>query len=159
MPATLAIRSEGRSGSVTAMSDIEANKNLFLEMVDRVVGNDDWASASQYFTDDFVAHGAGPKPTPLDGLQRLTRAWRAAFPDWRDEILDVVAENDLVVARLRASGTHLGRLLDIDPTGERCQWGMIEIVRIRDGKIAEQWGYSDFSDVVSRLRKVSAPNG
>ncbi|HUP73799.1 MAG TPA: ester cyclase [Acidimicrobiales bacterium] len=140
------------------MSDIAANKKLFLEMVDRVVGNDDWASASQYFTDDFVAHGAGPKPTQLDGLQRLTRAWRRAFPDWHDEILDVVAENDLVVARLRASGTHLGRLLDIAPTGEHCQWGMIEIVRVRDGKIAEQWGYSDFSDVVSRLRNVASSN-
>ena len=140
------------------MSDVAANKKLFLEMVDRVVGKDDWASAAQYFTDDFVAHGAGPEPTPLDGLQRLTRAWRRAFPDWHDEILDVVAENDLVVARLRASGTHLGRLLDIDPTGEHCQWGMIEIVRIRDGKIAEQWGYSDFSDVVSRLRNVASSN-
>ena len=64
-----------------AMSDLEANKRLFLEMVDRVVGNDDWASASQYFTDDFVAHGAGPKPTSLEGLQRLTKAWRScAFP-------------------------------------------------------------------------------
>ena len=141
------------------MSDIEANKKLFLDMVDRVVGNDDWASASRYFTPDFVAHGAGPKPTPLDGLQRLTRTWRDAFPDWRDEILDVVAEGDLVVARLRASGTHLGRLLDIAPTGEHCEWGMIEIVRIRDGKIAEQWGYSDFADVVTRLRKVTASDG
>jgi predicted ester cyclase len=141
------------------MSDIEANKKLFLEMVDRVVGQDDWASASQYFTDDFVAHGAGPKPTSLDGLQRLTRAWRAAFPDWHDEILDVVAEGDLVVARLRASGTHRGRLLDIAPTGEHCQWGMIEIVRVHYGRIAEQWGYSDFSDVVTRLRKVAAGDG
>jgi predicted ester cyclase len=96
---------------------------------------------------------------PLDGLQRLTRAWRAAFPDWHDEILDVVAEGDRVVARLRASGTHLGRLAGIEPTGEQCEWGMIEIVRIRDGKIAEQWGYSDFSDVINRLRKVVARNG
>ena len=141
------------------MSDLEANKKLFLEMVDRVVGNDDWASASRYFTDDFVAHGAGPNPTSLEGLQRLTKAWRRAFPDWHDEILDVVAEGDLVVGRLRAAGTHLGRLLDIVPTGEHCQWGMIEIVRVRDGKIAEQWGYSDFSDVVTRLRKVTASDG
>ena len=36
---------------------------------------------------------------------------------------------------------------------------MIEIVRVRDGKIAEQWGYSDFSDVVTRLRKVAASDG
>jgi predicted ester cyclase len=141
------------------MSGIEANKALFLEMVERVVGHDDWAAASQFFTDDFVAHGAGPKPTRIDGLQRLTRAWRAAFPDWRDEILDVVAEGDLVVGRLRASGTHLGQLADIAPTGERCQWGMIEIVRVRDGKIAEQWGYSDFADVMTRLRKIASRDG
>ena len=140
------------------MSDIEANKALFLEMVERVVGHDDWAAAVRYFTDDFVAHGAGPQPTTLEGLQRLTRIWRVAFPDWRDEILDVVAENDLVVGRLRASGTHNGPLLDIQPTGHRCEWGMIEIVRVRDGKIAEQWGYSDFGYVIARLRKVAAAN-
>jgi len=141
------------------MSDVEANKALFLAMIDRVVAGDDWTAATQFFTDDFVAHGAGPKPTALEGLQRLTRAWRSAFPDWRDEILDIVAEGDRVVARLRATGTHLGRLADIEPTGESCQWGMIEIIRVRDGKIAEQWGYSDFSDVVTRLRKVAARNG
>ena len=140
------------------MSDIEANKALFLEMVERVVGHDDWAASVCYFTDDFVAHGAGPKPTTLEGLQRLTRMWRVAFPDWRDEILDVVAENDLVVGRLRASGTHDGPLLDIPPTGQRCEWGMIEIVRVRDGKIAEQWGYSDFGDVIARLRRLAAAN-
>src|SRR4030095_5695692 len=101
MPATLALRSGrllgplGPLASLT-MSDLEANKKLFLDMVDRVVGNDDWASASQYFTEDFGAHGAVPKPTSLEGLHRLTRAWRSAFPDWRDEILDVVAEGDLV---------------------------------------------------------------
>jgi predicted ester cyclase len=138
------------------MSDLEANKKLFLEMVERVVGHDDWSSATDFFTDDFVAHGAGRKPTTLEGLQRLTQVWRGAFPDWRDEILDVVAENDLVVGRLRASGTHRGPLLDIAPTGEWCEWGMIEIVRVRDGKIAEQWGYSDFGDVITRLRKVAA---
>jgi predicted ester cyclase len=140
------------------MADIEANKQLFVEMVERVVGRDDWASVADYFTDDFVAHGAGRKPTTLDGLQHLTRVWRVAFPDWRDEILDVVAERDLVVGRLRASGTHEGPLLDIAPTGERCEWGMIEIVRVRDGKIAEQWGYSDFAEVIARLRKVAATN-
>ena len=138
------------------MSDLEANQKLFLEMVERVVGHDDWSSATDFFTEDFVAHGAGRKPTTLEGLQRLTRVWRGAFPDWRDEILDVVAENDLVVGRLRASGTHRGPLLDIAPTGEWCEWGMIEIVRVRGGKIAEQWGYSDFADVVTRLRKVAA---
>ena len=135
---------------------LETNKRLVLEMVDRVVARNDWTAASSYFTDDFVAHGTGSKPAGLDALQRLTTAWRAAFPDWTDEVEEIIAERDLVMLRIRAGGTHLGPLLDIEPTGTRCTWGMIEIVRVRDGKIAEQWGYSDFSDaVIGRLRRAA----
>jgi predicted ester cyclase len=32
-------------------------------------------------------------------------AFRSAFPDWREEIVDVVAEEDKVVGRFKCSGT------------------------------------------------------
>ena len=134
---------------------LAANKRLVLDMVERVVGKGDWDAALEYFTDDFVAHGTGPEPAPLEALKRLTLIWKRAFPDWRDEIEELIAERDLVMLRIRATGTHLGRLAGIAPTGERCTWGMIEMVRVRDGKIAEQWGYSDFGDVVARLREIA----
>ncbi len=135
--------------------DLEANKRVLLGMMERVVGRGDWDNAMNHFTEDFVAHGTGPVPTDVEGLKAMTIAWRTAFPDWRDDLEDIVAERDLVVLRLRASGTHLGPLAGIPATGEKVKWGMIEIIRVRDGKVAEQWGYSDFADVLKRLRRIA----
>lgn len=139
--------------------DLEANKRVVMTVFERIVGQGDWDHALDYFTDDFVAHGTGPEPAPLSGLQRLTKAWRRAFPDWRDEILDLIAERDMVTLRIRASGTHLGSLAGIPATGERVEWGMIEIVRVHDGKVAEQWGYSDFGNVIAYLKGVAESKG
>ena len=61
-----------------------------------------------------------------------------------------------MVLNISAHGTHEGPLLGIEPTGEAVEWGMIEMVRLADGKITEQWGYSDFAEVVRHLRKVAA---
>lgn len=38
-------------------------------------------------------------------------AFRSAFPDWREEIVDLVAEEDRVVGRFKCSGTHRGEML------------------------------------------------
>ena len=89
-------------------------------------------------------------------MRRLIDTWRTAFSDWQDHIDEIVAEGDLVVLKISARGTHDGPLLGIEPTGEAVQWGMIEMVRLVDGKITEQWGYSDFAEVVRHLRKVAA---
>ena len=75
--------------------------------------------------------------------------------DWRDHLEDVVAQHDLVVMRITATGTHLGPIPGIAPTGERVSWNMIEIVRVRNGRICEQWGQSNFSTVLDHLRQVA----
>lgn len=139
--------------------DLEANKRVVMAVFERIVGQGDWDNALNYFTADFRAHGTGPETTGLDGLQRLTNAWRRAFPDWRDEIDDVIAERDMVTLRIRASGTHLGKLAGIPATGEKCRWGMIEILRVEKGKVAEQWGYSDFGNVLTHVRAVAESKG
>jgi predicted ester cyclase len=36
-------------------------------------------------------------------------AFRSAFPDWREEVVDLVAEEDKVMGRFKCSGTHRGR--------------------------------------------------
>lgn len=141
---------------IQADHDIEANRALVLEMVDRIVNKGEWDAAADLFAPDFVAHGAGGGAGDVESMRHLIGAWRRGFPDWCDEILDVIAERDLVTLRIRATGTHLGRIAGIEPTGRPVQWGMIEIIRVRDGRIAEQWGYSDFGDVLASLRTTAA---
>ena len=42
-----------------------------------------------------------------------------AFPDMHIDIEDLIAEGDKVVIRCTASGTHLGKFMDVPPTGKK----------------------------------------
>jgi steroid delta-isomerase-like uncharacterized protein len=69
----------------------------------------------------------------------IAEHWLSAFPDYRFELLDLIAEGDRVVARMPFSGTQTGPVLDLAATGRSVHVGEIVIFRIEDGKIAEAW--------------------
>ncbi len=131
------------------------NKALVLEQVEHVVNRGDLDYLDKRQHPRFVAHGLGKGDAGGDAMKHLIRTWKTAFPDWKDEVLDVVAEDDKVVIRLKASGTHTGELMGIPPTGEAVSWNLMETLRIEDNLIIEQWGVSDFGLVVERLRKAA----
>ncbi len=131
------------------------NKAVVERLVRDIVNGGRVELLDEVLAEDFVAHGVGPGPSGAEGMRRLIATWREAFPDWHDEITEIVAEGDLVVIKISASGTHTGPLMGIEPTGEAVRWGMIEMVRLSGGRITEQWGYSDFSEVIRHLRKVA----
>jgi SnoaL-like polyketide cyclase len=70
-------------------------------------------------------------------------AFRSAFPDWREEIVDVVAEGAKVVGRFKCSGTHRGEMMGIPPTGRRQEVDEVYFLRVEDGKFVEFWGLED----------------
>jgi len=60
-----------------------------------------------------------------------------AFPDWREEVELMIAEGDLVAYITTGTGTHLGPVGEIPPTGKSVEVVNILFQRIEDGKIAE----------------------
>jgi predicted ester cyclase len=62
-----------------------------------------------------------------------------------------IVEGDKVVIRARATGTHQGEFMSIPPTGNRIEVPLIDIMRIRDGKIAEHWGVMDDGVMMQQL--------
>ena len=85
-------------------AQLAKNKAIVLDQIDHVVNKNDLDYLDKRQHPRFVAHGLGKKD-PGDGMKRLIRTWKTAFPDWKDEVLDVIAEDDKVVIRLKASGT------------------------------------------------------
>lgn len=51
--------------------------------------------------------------------RRWIGPFRASFPDFRMELVDVIAESDKVVGYFKCSGTHRGEWRGIAPTGRR----------------------------------------
>lgn len=76
-------------------------------------------------------------------MRQNAQYWRGAFPDWRFELLDLIAEGDKVVAYMPYTGTQTGPALDIPATGRAVRVSEIVIFRVVDGKIVEAWEVYD----------------
>ena len=84
--------------------------------------------------------------------RRWIGPFRDSFPDFRMEIVDLVADSDKVAAHFRCSGTHLGEWMGHPPTGRRFQdVDEIYIFRVSRGKLASAFGVEDN---VARMRQL-----
>ena len=104
-----------------------------------------------------VAHGLGPGPLDLDGLERFYAGLWAAFPDLQISIEDLIAEGDKVTWRIRVRGTHDDEFRGIPATGKDVTFEAQYIFRFRNGKIVERWTNLDRLGVLVQLGAVPAP--
>lgn len=98
----------------------------------------------------------------IHGLVELTaphgyRAWFAnlfaAFPDFRFEILDIVADGEKAAVRWRATGTFEGntRFEGMDPTGARVDLSGCDMLTIRNGRIHRNEAYMNGAQMAQQL--------
>jgi predicted ester cyclase len=90
-------------------------------------------------------------PRAARRVKRLFAEFRTAFPDWREEIVALVAEEDTVAGRFRCSGTHLGEFLGEAPTGKRMEVEEVFFLRTEDGKFVDFWA---LEDSMGRMRQL-----
>ena len=64
---------------------------------------------------------------------------KRAFPDYHGADEFQIAEGDLVAGRLIFQGTHQGEFMGLAPTGEQWTFEGLSVVRVKDGKIVEDW--------------------
>jgi hydroxyacylglutathione hydrolase len=76
-----------------------------------------------------------------------------AFPDWRFAVVETVAEGDGVAVRWRARGTFAGpgSFMGFEPNGARVDLEGVDLVRIRDGRIAVLDAYMNGADLARQL--------
>lgn len=107
--------------------------------------------------DDFLAPGyrrhVSPTAPPLtrEGQSQRLAGFRAAFPDVELTVEDVHAEGDRVAFRSTIRGTHRGAFKGIAPAGVLVTVGLLDVVRIEDGRFVEQCGGPDVLDLQQQL--------
>jgi predicted ester cyclase len=132
--------------------DAEQNKALVLRFVETGIIPADMGVFDALVAEDVVDHYAPPgSPPGREGWKRNRLMFKAAFPDGRWEIADVIAEGDLVAVRAPFSGTQTGEFFGIPPTGRRVAIGSIHICRVANGAIVEHWGNSDDLGMLRQL--------
>ena len=103
--------------------------------------------------DDFVEHEETPGLAPTrEGVMDFMRMNRAAFPDMRMIVEDVVASGAKVVARVRITGPNQGAFMGMPATGKSVDVQLIDIIRFGDDGLAhEHWGIMDGIAMMQQL--------
>lgn len=130
----------------------EQNKALVRRFLEEVFNNARPEVIPELIADDYVDHGASPgQAAGAEGARQIYDVFRAAFPDLRVEIHDLVAENDLVAVRATFSGTSKGPLMGAPPTGKPVELASMVFIRIRDGRLVERWEQADMMGLMLQL--------
>ncbi len=101
----------------------------------------------------FVCHFInGIEWKGIEGAKNEIVSHRKSFPDWNEEIVDMIAEGDKVVTRYKSTGTQKGKFNGLDSTGIKVTIFEASIYRIANGKLVEQWGFPDALSLNNQLQ-------
>lgn len=134
------------------------NKEILGRMYEEAINGGNLDLIDDLLADDFVEHEAFPGLEPnREGVKRLFAASLAAFGDFRMEPWQYVEEGDLVVAWVQMTGTHQGEFMGVPASGNKIDLLLVDMVRIRDGRISEHWGCSDSMVLMQQLGAMPPP--
>jgi predicted ester cyclase len=118
----------------------EANKELVRRLVEAVNRRD---------LDELDHVAAGEFAS---AARRWISPFQGSFPDFQMRIVDLVAEDDTVVAHFKCSGTHRADWLGIGATNNRFEdVDEVYIFRVENRKLV---GATGIEDNLSRMRQL-----
>lgn len=130
----------------------DAAKAVVRRNTEEVQSKGNFEVFEELFADDFVDHTPQPNMIPnKDGVRGLYRTLRAAFPDFHAEIHWQAADGELVTTYKTYRGTHQGTFLGVAPSGRKVQFETVDVMRVRNGKIAEHWGVANLFSLIQQL--------
>jgi predicted ester cyclase len=135
-------------------SRLEHNKQILRRIHKEVWSNPDHDAAmktvDELYTPDFALHDWTGDSHGVTEVKKGVADTRAAFPDSREDVLDVVAEGDMVMTRFVSSGTQKGVIAEIPgyepavpPNGKFQRFPELAVHRLVNGMLAEQWDFTD----------------
>ncbi len=111
------------------------------------------AAIAPGFTDRTLPKG---RPQGPDGPAFASKGFRAAVPDLRCEIRQMIVAGDRVVAHLRFTGHFTGAFAGQPGSGQLVDFIATDILRIADGRVIDNWHIEDNLTLMQQLGQVGS---
>ena len=140
------------------MSSNDDNKRFVRAYLDEVFNAHKPERAADYLAPGVAWHGGTLGTVEgVESVVSLLRGFIGALPDLRATERDIVAEGSLVAVLLTVTATHKGELLGIAATGRPVKWDAVDLYRLADGKIAEEWAADDMLAILHQVGAYTPP--
>lgn len=131
---------------------IEANKTL-AKSYWLAFESGDLDAVAIHLHPDHVFHPEGGRAQEdLEERKAEDVIFFQGFSQIEVTVEDQIAEADRVASRVRMVVTHSGGFQDLPATGKRFPITLLDVVRIQDGKIVEEWTEFDWQSLLGQLR-------
>ena len=131
---------------------VEANRLLVNRFYHELWNHWQFDIISDLLSPDLVFHGSlGTSKTGHEGFIEYANQLRNAFPDFKNTVEDIIAEEQKVAACLTFRGTHEGEIFGIEPTGRTIQFVGVGIFVFRADLISHIWVLGDRLSLLQQL--------
>lgn len=110
------------------------------------------AALAPDFVDNTLPTG---RPQGVAGVLRASNTFRAAVPDLRCEVQQMIVAGDRVVTHLHFTGHFTGAFMGKPGQGQKVDFIATDIYRIAGGRIAEDWHLEDNLTFLQQIGFVS----
>jgi steroid delta-isomerase-like uncharacterized protein len=143
---------------VSNAEQLESNKKIARDYIEQVFNQHQPDHAGDFVTSDVIWHGGSLGDIAgAENVVGLLRSFIGALPDLNAAEQGIAAENDLVMVRLVVSATVKDSLLGVPADGKSVRWGAVDIYRISDGKISEEWAADDVAAIMVQIGAFNPP--
>jgi steroid delta-isomerase-like uncharacterized protein len=128
---------------------VEANRALVHRYIDEV-----WNAGGVELLDELYDPGfTGGSYGGLAGLKAAIASYRTSFPDLRLAVDETIGEDDRIVYRWTARGTHLGEYDGVAPSGRPMTVTGLTLLRIVEGRIVDDYSETSIADLRGQLEQ------
>lgn len=126
-------------------------KDIVRQYVEMVWNSGDQEAFYRLTTPNFTYQVARHPARNQSEMIKFLRTFRSAFPDWRVQIDNMIAEDKQVAISWSGSVTHLGDFSGIPATGKKIIVGGINIYQFAGDRIAAEFEQTDTIGMVQQM--------
>ena len=151
--ATGAVMTMAGAAQAQVMTQDQARKQVapFYEMLNAPATKDLKALAEQALAPDWKSYSGETDFKGRDAFVAQAGGFGKLIPDLRWDIKDVLVDGNRIIVRSEASGTPVGPLFGVAPSGKSFKIMTIDIHTIKDGKAVAAHHVEDWAGAIRQL--------
>ena len=137
-----------------ALAESGADPKALVEQSLEVWNKGNMALVDELYTPEFKLHLVDQINGEREGAEAFKEYvdfLRTAYPDMKFVVTDTMVSGDKVITVTNFTGTNTGPRGDMPPTGRKVDFSGVLISQVADGKITEQWAYTNMASLYRQL--------
>ena len=136
---------------------VEANIKMYSHVWDEILNKRNIGMFNDSnFLKDAVLHASPKDVVGIDSVKAYYNNFLTGFTNIQFTVKDIFGQDDKLVKYWNFKGTHTGDFFGIPPTGKNVSIEGTTLIRMSNGKIAEERDFFDNLDFMTQLGLVPA---